>query len=132
MEILLGIKPMNLLDSTAVPIDIFGDEADLTPFQAKLPDVALDNLFPPDKESAALRSFMALTAKQDLTHQDMADPTELNKIIWFSVRGNSVEMPVASPLPVFDLMTAGLLKVNEVEEQEGSADSEDNDTENAE
>jgi YVTN family beta-propeller protein len=118
MEILLGIKPMNLLDATAAPIDIFTDEADLTPYQAKLPDVALDNLFPPEKESAALRSYMRLTAKQDLTHQDMADPRELNEILWFSVRGDSVEMPVAPQLPAFDLMTAGLLRKKEEEPEE--------------
>ncbi len=118
MEILLGIKPMNLLDSTAVPIDIFTDEADLTPFQAKLPDVSLDNLFPPKKESAALRSYMDLTAKQDLKHQDMADPAELNEIIWFSVRGKSGEMPAAPLLPAFDLMTAGIVRENEEENQE--------------
>ena len=31
--------------------------------------------------------YMHLTDKQDLTHNDMADPRELNEIIWFSVRG---------------------------------------------
>ena len=42
MEILLGIPPMNKLDATASPIDIFQNEPDLTPFTAILPDVALE------------------------------------------------------------------------------------------
>ncbi len=109
IEILLGIKPMNLLDATATPIDIFQTQADLTPFKAVLPEVALDNLFPPAKTSAAMRSFMRLTSEQDLTHQDMANPQELNEIIWFSVRGESEEMPTATRLPAFDLMTSGIL-----------------------
>ncbi|MEO8073187.1 MAG: bifunctional YncE family protein/alkaline phosphatase family protein [Acidobacteriota bacterium] len=110
MEILLGIEPMNLLDATSAPIDVFQAEADLTPFKAVLPTVALDNLFPPERTTAAMRFFMKLTAEQDLKHQDMADPQELNEIIWFSVRGNKEKMPQAQRLPAFDLMTAGLIQ----------------------
>ncbi len=117
IEILLGIKPMNLLDATATPIDIFQNEPDLTAFKAVLPEVALDNLTPPAKTSAAMRSFMRLTDRQDLTHQDMANPQELNEIIWFSVRGESEEMPTAAQLPAFDLMTAGLIEEDEEEER---------------
>ena len=122
MEILLGIKPMNLLDATAAPIEIFQEQADLTPYQSVLPDIALDNLYPPKKVSAALREMMKLTAEQDLTHQDMANPAELNEIIWFSVRGEKSEVPTAAQLPAFDLMTAGLKE--EIEEEE-EADEKD-------
>ncbi len=113
IEILLGIKPMNLLDATAAPIDIFQNQADLTPFQAVLPEVALDNLFPPKKPSAEMSAFMRLTDAQDLTHPDMANPLDLNRIIWFSARGDKADgkkMPVAARLPAFDLMTAGLVE----------------------
>jgi YVTN family beta-propeller protein len=122
IEILLGIAPMNLLDSTATPIDIFQDTPDLTPYQAIMPDVALDNLMPPDKPTAEMRKYMNLTAKQDLKHQDMADPKELNEIIWFSVRGNLSEMPEIARLPAFDLMTTGL--VNEELEDERAEKNE--------
>lgn len=124
MEILLGISPMNLLDSTAVPIDIFQDEADLKPYKAVLPEVALDNLYPPAKVSAAMRDYMKLTAAQDLKHQDMADPAALNKIIWFSVRGESEPVPSAIRLPAFDLMTAGLIEKEDDEEREPEEKSE--------
>ncbi len=114
IEILLGIKPMNLLDATATPIDVFQNEADLTPFKATLPDVALDNLFPPKKPSAEMSAFMRLTDAQDLTHPDVANPFELNRIIWFSVRGAAREkMSAAKSLPAFDLMTAGLVREDE-------------------
>ena len=120
MEILLGIKPMNLLDATASPIDIFQSSPDLAPYKAVLPTVALDNLFPPKKVSAALREMMDLTADQNLSHQDMANPEELNRIIWFSVRGESVKMPDVVQLPAFDLMTAGLKE--DVEDEENKSE----------
>ena len=110
IEILLGIEPMNLLDATAAPIDVFRSEADLTPFEAVLPTVALDNLFPPAKTSARMRVFMRLTARQDFNHEDVANPRELNEIIWFSVRGAAEKMPMAMRLPAFDVMAVGLHK----------------------
>jgi hypothetical protein len=47
MEILLGMQPMNQLDQSAVPIDIFRNEADLSPYKAALPEVAMNNLTVP-------------------------------------------------------------------------------------
>jgi len=107
IELCLGIEPMNFLDSNATPIDIFTDKADLRPYIAVLPTIALDNLYPPDKPSPQMAYFMQLTDKQDLSHPDMANPRELNEIIWFSVRGDT-PMPRIARLPVFELMTAGL------------------------
>ncbi|MGI8787656.1 MAG: bifunctional YncE family protein/alkaline phosphatase family protein [Pyrinomonadaceae bacterium] len=132
IEILLGIKPMNLLDATAAPIDIFQDAPDLTPFQAVLPDVALDNLFPPKKPSTEMQAFMRLTDEQDLTHEDMANPQQLNEIIWFSVRGKKVEkMPLAAKLPAFDLMTAGLAQEEkDFDDERETEDSEKRESSN--
>src|SRR6185295_7656439 len=42
IELLLGIEPMNQLDATAAPINIFRSQADLTPYRALLPNIALD------------------------------------------------------------------------------------------
>jgi YVTN family beta-propeller protein len=106
MELCLGMAPMNFLDANATPIDIFTDAPNLDPFQAQLPSVALDNLFPPAKPSAAMLRFMDLTNEQDLSHADMADPGEMNEIIWFSVKGTA-SMPGIARLPAFELMTAG-------------------------
>lgn len=119
MEICLGMPPMNFLDANATPIDIFTNTPNLEPFNAQLPVVALDNLFPPARPSAAMLRYMELTNEQNLAHADMADPRALNEIIWFSVRGEE-SMPVATRLPVFDLMTAGIKP-----EKENDKDADD-------
>ena len=112
IELLLGIEPMNQLDATATPIDIFRSEADLRPYKALLPDVALDNLVQPPARDAATAYWMRRTEEQDMAHADMADPEILNRIIWFSVKG-SVPMPPVARLPIFDAMRLGLQEERE-------------------
>lgn len=107
LELCLGMPPMNFLDANATPIDIFTGKADLRPFEAQMPVVALDNLYPPDRPSARMAYYMRLTDRQDLSHPDMANPRELNEIIWFSVKGDAA-MPGIARLPAFELMTAGI------------------------
>ena len=119
MELCLGLPPMNFLDANATPIDIFTAKADLRPYSAQIPIVALDNIYPPDRASARMMYYMNLTDRQDLEHQDMANPRELNEIIWFSVRGD-IKMPVATRLPAFELMTAGV----KPDEDEDEADED--------
>ncbi len=122
MEICLGLPPMNFLDANAAPIDIFTVEPDLTTFRAILPDVALDNLFPPKKASAAMRKYMKLTDEQNLKFADMANPRQLNEIIWFSVRGEKSPMPEIARLPAFDLLIAGIREEDDEEEEDDEAD----------
>ncbi len=119
IELLLGIAPMNQLDATATPINIFRSQPDLTPYKAVLPMVALDNLLNPPARDAATAYWMKRTEEQDLAHADMADPEVLNEIIWFSVRGNA-PMPAISRLPAFDALRFGLK-----EEREELAERED-------
>ena len=107
IELLLGIEPMNQLDATATPINIFRAEPDLRPYNALLPNVALDNLVTPPARDAATAYWMRRSEEQDLEHADMADPEVLNRIIWFSVKGN-VPMAAISRLPLFDAMRIGL------------------------
>ena len=107
IELLLGIAPMNQLDATATPMNIFRSEADLRPYKALLPDVALDNLVTPPARDAEAAYWMRRTEEQDMAHADMADPETLNRIIWFSVRGN-LPMPTIARLPAFDAMRLGL------------------------
>src|SRR5436190_17180845 len=107
IELLLGIEPMNQLDATATPINIFRAETDLRPYNALLPNVALDNLVTPPPRDAATAYWMRRSEEQDLEHADMADPEVLNRIIWFSVKGN-VPMPAISRLPLFDAIRIGL------------------------
>lgn len=112
IELLLGIEPMNQLDATATPINIFRAEPDLRPYKVLLPNVALDNLVTPPARDAAAAYWMRLTDEQDLAHADMADPEILNRIIWFSVRGNT-PMPSVNRLPAFDAMRLGLQEEHE-------------------
>ncbi len=107
MELLLGLPPMNQLDASARPIDIFQSQADLHPYKAELPDVALDNLMTPTARDAETSYWMKRTIEQNLSHADMADPLMLNRIIWYSVRGN-LPMPGVARLPAFDAMRLGM------------------------
>ncbi len=72
IELLLGIEPMNQLDATATPINIFRAEPDLRPYKALLPNVALDNLVTPPPRDAAAAYWMRRTEEQDLERADMA------------------------------------------------------------
>lgn len=117
MEILLGMEPMNQLDATAVPIDIFRAQADLRPYDAVLPEVALDNLLTPAARDRATAYWMKRTAEQDMAHADMADPKVLNEIIWFSVRGSASVMPQIARLPAFDAMREGVAEDDDEEEE---------------
>ena len=112
MELLLGMGPMNQLDATAVPMNIFGAEPDLRPFAAQLPNVAADNFVNPRARDAATAYWMRRTSEQDLSHADMADPRILNQIIWFSVRGNE-PIPAINRLPAYEAMLIGLLEERE-------------------
>lgn len=108
MEVLLGIEPMNQLDASAIPINLFHEEADVRPYHALLPAVSLDNLItqPPRDQTTAY--WMKRTAEQDMNHADMARTGVLNQIIWFSVRGASAPMPEVARLPAFDSMLIGV------------------------
>ena len=123
LELCVGIAPMNFLDAHAVPIDIFTERADLRPFNAVLPSVDADNLFPPANPSTAMLRYMQLTNEQDLSRPDMANPRILNEIIWYSVRGES-PMPDLARHPAFDVMTAGIKDDDEGSESELADDDE--------
>ena len=112
IEMLLGMSPMNQLDATAIPMNIFRSEADLRPYKAILPDVSLDNLLNAPPRDAATAYWMRMTDEQDLDHADMADAGVLNQIIWFSVRPER-PMPGVSRLPAFDAMRVGIVEEEE-------------------
>ena len=118
MEVLLGLEPMNQLDATSAPIDIFQDKADLRPFKSVLPEVSLNNLITPPATTTSMMYWMKKTSEQDMEHADMADARVLNEIIWFSVRGADSPMPQIARLPAFDAMREGLLENDDEEEEE--------------
>src|SRR5215467_5502538 len=113
IEVLLGIAPMNQLDASAIPMDIFQDQPDLTPYKAVLPTIAADNFIggkPKDKTTA---EWMKKTQQQDFAHADMADPQALNSIIWFACQGNGSSMPQSAALPAYQAMRLGISEPEE-------------------
>ena len=107
LELLIGIAPMNPLDAAAIPMDIFTDTPDLTPYAAVLPNIALDNLVVSRQAAAEGRRLQDASARQDLQNPDMADPAVLNAAIWYSVRGSD-PMPPAGRLAAVDAMQTGI------------------------
>jgi YVTN family beta-propeller protein len=103
IELLLGLPPMNQLDATAAPIDIFQPAADLRPFKATLPVVALDNLMNAQPRDEEARYWSERSDEQNLEQADRADPRVLNDAIWFATRGAACPAQTAR-LPVVDTL----------------------------
>ena len=121
IELLLGIQPMNQLDATAAPIDVFQERADLRPYTAQLPNVAVDNLLAPPARDREIARWMRRTREQDFAHPDMADARTLNEIIWFSVRGAKQSMPQAARLPAFEALPKPSAEEEEAREEKLAA-----------
>jgi YVTN family beta-propeller protein len=114
IEMLLGIPPMNQLDASAIPMDIFQDKPDLTPYKAVLPTIAADNLMTGKPKDKATAEWMKKTLQQDLEHADMADPQALNAIIWFACKGDGSRVTPSAVLPAYEAMRLGVLDTEEV------------------
>jgi hypothetical protein len=110
---------MNQLDAAAAPIDVFRGEADLRPYQAVMPDVSVDNLVVAPARDARTAYWMKRTQEQNLAKPDQADADTLNRIIWFSVRGDSYPEQRIAHLPAFDLMLVGLRREGDEDGREG-------------
>ncbi|HEV2195899.1 MAG TPA: beta-propeller fold lactonase family protein [Candidatus Acidoferrum sp.] len=108
IELLLGISPMNQLDASAIPMDIFQDKPDLTPYKAVLPTIAADNFMGGKPKDRATAEWMKKTQQQDFAHADMADPQTLNAIIWFACTGNGLTIPQSAALPAYQAMRLGI------------------------
>jgi hypothetical protein len=125
MEMLLGIAPMNQLDASVVPMDIFQETPDLTPYKAVLPTIAADNLItvkPKDKISA---EWMKKSMQQNFAHADMADPKVLNAVIWFACKGNGSAAPQTAQLPAYQAMRLGIAKMEANENGQPEKDDDD-------
>jgi YVTN family beta-propeller protein len=108
IELLLGIAPMNQLDASAIPMDIFQETPDLTPYKAVLPVIAADNLMTHKAKDKATAEWMKKSNRQDFAHADMADPKVLNAVIWFACTGSGSNIPQATQLPAYQAMRLGI------------------------
>ena len=104
MELLLGMPPMNQLDAAASPMDIFQSKPDLTPYKAVLPEVAMNNLIVQPSRDREMARYIRESERQNFVSEDLANPQILNRIIWFSARGDTEPYPTVAELPVFDVM----------------------------
>jgi len=113
IELLLGIAPMNQLDASAVPMDIFQVAPDLTPYKAVLPTIAADNLLTHKPKDKAAAEWMKKSNRQNFAHADMADPKVLNAVIWFACTGSSSGLPQPAQLPAYQAMQLGIANLND-------------------
>jgi YVTN family beta-propeller protein len=125
MELLLGIAPMNQLDASAIPMDIFQETPDLTPYKAMLPTIAAENLITKKPKDKATAEWMKKTDRQDFAHADMADPKVLNAVIWFACKGNGSAIPAAAQLPAYQAMRLGISKLDDAESGSKRIDDDD-------
>jgi hypothetical protein len=112
IEMLLGIAPMNQLDASAVPMDIFQETPDLTPYKAVLPTISADNLMTKKPKDKTTAEWMKKSNRQNFAHADMADPKVLNAVIWFACTGSGSNVPQTAQLPAFQAMRLGIAKVD--------------------
>jgi len=125
MEMLLGIAPMNQLDASAVPMDIFQEQADLTPYKAVLPTIAADNLLTEKTKDKRAAEWMMKSGKQNFAHADLADPKVLNGAIWFACKRNGSALPAATELPVYEAMHLGISRAMDGPERQAKKDDDD-------
>ena len=79
-------------------------QPDLTPYQAVVPRVALNNLIVPPSSDRETARWIRESERQDFTAADLANPEIQNRILWFSVRGGTEPYPAVARLPAFDVM----------------------------
>jgi DNA-binding beta-propeller fold protein YncE len=108
MELLLGLPPMTQHDAAANPmVNSFMAKPDLTPFTAVGARIDLMSKNAPHAYGAAE------SAKMDFSDYDRIDMDALNRILWYSIKGENVPMPApvrrALPTPF------GLLRFPEAE-----------------
>jgi len=125
IELLLGIAPMNQLDASAIPMDIFQETPDLTPYKVVLPAIAADNLITQKSKNKAAAEWMKKSNRQNFAHADMADPNVLNAVIWFACTGNGSNIPQAAQLPAYQAMRLGIAKPDNDETRGSKKDDDD-------
>jgi YVTN family beta-propeller protein len=89
IELMLGLPPMNQLDLSATPMrNCFRAEPDTTPYTHVPNRVRLDEMNKPVAQLNGKAKYWAMKSlEMNLDEGDAADDVTLNRIIWFSVRG---------------------------------------------
>jgi YVTN family beta-propeller protein len=101
IELILGLPPMNQLDLSATPMrNCFTAEPDLTPYECVPNRIKLDemNLSLDKLQGDALR-WAEKSAELDFDEGDAADDDALNRILWYSARGDNIPYPAEFVTP---------------------------------
>ncbi|MBA4139635.1 MAG: bifunctional YncE family protein/alkaline phosphatase family protein [Segetibacter sp.] len=95
IELILGLPPMSQFDLVAEPMtDCFTDKPDFTSYKALPNQIPLDQMNP---KLSSLKGRQLYWAKKSmempLEEMDEAEDDDLNKIVWYAVRGYNVPYP---------------------------------------
>jgi YVTN family beta-propeller protein len=95
IELILGLPPMTQFDLVAEPMsDCFTNKPNFTPYTPLPNQIPLDQMNP---KLSTLKGKQLYWAKKSmempLDEADEADDDELNKVIWYAVRGYDVPYP---------------------------------------
>ncbi len=98
IELILGLPPMSQFDLAAEPmVDCFTDQPDFTPYKALPNQIPLDQMNP---KLTSLHGKQLYWAKKSmempLDEADEANEDDLNKIVWYAVKGYGVPYPKRS------------------------------------
>jgi hypothetical protein len=95
IELMLGLPPMTQLDLSATPTrNCFTDRPDLTPYNCVPNEIPLDEMNKPlDALKGAALDWARESLKLNLEEGDKADEETLNRILWFSVKGDREKYP---------------------------------------
>jgi len=90
IEMILGLPPMTQLDLSATPMrGCFTATPDLTPYTFVKNNIRLDEMNKPiEKLDGKAKEFARKSLELDFDEEDRADENTLNRILWFSVRGD--------------------------------------------
>ena len=97
MELILGIPPMNQMDSLApVMSECFTNTPDLTPYSALPNQIPLDEMPKPIAQLHGKELYWAKKlAAMRFDEPDLNDDNTLNRILWHSVKGVDAPYPAA-------------------------------------
>jgi YVTN family beta-propeller protein len=96
IELILGLPPMNQMDSSATPMtSCFTENSDLAPYTVTPNIIPLDKLNPDIKaiHDARQKHWAEESLKLDLTDADRADENTFNRILWHARRGRDDTFP---------------------------------------
>ena len=96
IEQVLGLPPMNRMDLAAEPMyNVFTDKADLTPYDARPNEIALDelNAAPSTLAAGPEQEWARWSSGQDWSTEDDVNMEQSNRLIWYTSSGFSTPYP---------------------------------------